>query len=653
MTFKLQTSAWNLVLAALLTSATPLLRAASPASAQKEQELIKIIESNAPPQDKAVPCKELAIYGSKNAVPALAALLPNPDLSSWARIALEAIPDPSASDALRDAMGKVQGRLLIGVINSIGFKRDAKATDALIAKLKEADVDVASAAAAALGNIGGEAAAKALTATLTANSPALRSEAAQGLVRCGEHLMAAGKNDAAAKLYDTVRKANLPKQRLLEATRGAILARGAGGVPLLLEQLRSTDKAFFGIGLSTARELPGQKVTQAIAGEMDKATPDRQALLLVLLADRADQAALPAITKAAKQGDKQARVAALVALEHVNSAAGLPAMLEAAADADPEIAQVAKTCISKLSAPTVDAEIVSALGKATSKNRKALIEVAGLRRIESALPIVAGCASDADPAVRGAAVTTLGAIGGEKQAGDLAKLLQSSQDEKERAGLEKALLALCSRAGAACLPHLLPLAQDKNKEVRKIALHTLSSVGGSQALAAITAAMQDADDSVQDEAVRTLSTWSSNWPEDPAVAEPLLKLAKEGKKEAHQVLGVRGYLQYLEDNNKLNAAEKVSKMQELLPLIKRAEEKRAAIPVISSIGTGGALELLLDCAKDQAIAEDAYVAIVNLAAKKDIKDASKDLRLKALQSVFDQSKEDRTRKRAQEAIKKI
>ena len=56
-----------------------------------------MLRSDAPPQDKAIPCKQLAIYGSKEAVPALAALLSNPELASLARIALEAIPEPAAS----------------------------------------------------------------------------------------------------------------------------------------------------------------------------------------------------------------------------------------------------------------------------------------------------------------------------------------------------------------------------------------------------------------------------------------------------------------------------------------------------------------------------------------------------------------------------
>ena len=68
---------------------------------------------------------------TKEAVPTLAALLGDEKLSHMARYALEAIPDPSVDDALRDALGKLQGRPRLGVIGSLGVRRDAKAVDAL------------------------------------------------------------------------------------------------------------------------------------------------------------------------------------------------------------------------------------------------------------------------------------------------------------------------------------------------------------------------------------------------------------------------------------------------------------------------------------------------------------------------------------------
>ena len=75
-----------------------------------------------------------------------------------------------------------------------------------------------------------------------------------------------------------------------------------------------------------------------------------------------------------------------------------------------------------------------------------------------------------------------------------------------------ALLAISGRTGAHSVPALLPLARNDDSALRIIALHVLASAGGPDALAAVQAAVQDKDETVQDEAVRTLSTWPNNGP---------------------------------------------------------------------------------------------------------------------------------------------
>src|SRR5262245_59243135 len=55
--------------------ASALANLAAESRAEKQQRLIAILKSDAPPQDKAIPCKQLAIYGDKDTVPALAPLL--------------------------------------------------------------------------------------------------------------------------------------------------------------------------------------------------------------------------------------------------------------------------------------------------------------------------------------------------------------------------------------------------------------------------------------------------------------------------------------------------------------------------------------------------------------------------------------------------
>jgi HEAT repeat protein len=622
-------------------------------ASDKEPSLIAILTSGAPPAEKAITCKRLAVYGSKNAVPALAPLLLDKELNSWARIALEAIPDPAVDDALREALDKVQGRLLIGVMNSIGFRRDAKAVNPLASHLKDADAEVASAAAAALGRIGGEQAAKHLEAALPGATPGTVSEVAEGCVRCAERFLAEDNSAAARRLYDLVRKASVPKVRMLEATRGAILARGPAGLPLLQEQLRSVDKAVFGIGLTTARELPGREVTEAVAAEMEKADLDRQTGLIMVLAERPDPVVLPTVQKAARSGPQKMRLAAVTALEHIATVPCVAPLLDVAVDDDRELAQAAKAALVRLPNKDVNPELVARLPQATGKQRRVLIEVAGLRRIVEAVPAAMTYAQDADPAVRSAAVSAIGLLGDEKQAAGLVKLLEKPQTPRDREDLEKALCGISGRSGASCLPAVLPLAQSNDKELRLVGLHVLSSVGGSSALAAVKAAVEDKDEAVQDEAVRTLASWPGNWPDDAGVAEPLLALAKSGKKSSYQVLGLRGYLEYVQGDKKLQSDEKVAKVKEILPLAKRSEEKRLAISALNTAPTGASLEMLVAFAADSGVAEEACLAIVTTAGQDELKGATREQRRAALQLVAEKSKNDKTKRKAQEVLKRI
>ena len=105
----------------------------------------------------------MSLIGSADAVPALAELLTNSELSQMGRYALERIPDAAASAALREALPKAEGVLKVGVINSLGVRRDADSTPLLVALLDNSDQQIAAAAIAALGAIGSADAAKALS----------------------------------------------------------------------------------------------------------------------------------------------------------------------------------------------------------------------------------------------------------------------------------------------------------------------------------------------------------------------------------------------------------------------------------------------------------------------------------------------------------
>ena len=64
------------------------------------EKLVEILKNpDAKVFDKAKACQRLAVIGTKDAIPALVALLPDEKLNLYARFGLEGIPDPAANDA--------------------------------------------------------------------------------------------------------------------------------------------------------------------------------------------------------------------------------------------------------------------------------------------------------------------------------------------------------------------------------------------------------------------------------------------------------------------------------------------------------------------------------------------------------------------------
>lgn len=171
---------------------------------------------------KAKACMRIGELGAKEAVPALAALLGDEHMGMYARYGLEPIADPSADDALRAALPKLKGNLLIGVVNSIGKRRDAKASPTLVKMMNGADAELARAAAAALGSIGGDASAKELLAALGKTSGLMKMAVADAALVCAERMLAGGKRDQALSLYASLSAPGVPKPARLGAMSAII-----------------------------------------------------------------------------------------------------------------------------------------------------------------------------------------------------------------------------------------------------------------------------------------------------------------------------------------------------------------------------------------------------------------------------------------------
>ena len=171
-------------------------------------------------EQKARACQALAVVGGADAVPALTELLDDAELASYARTALEVIEDPSAAKALRSALNTLQGRLLAGVVTSIGVRGDEAALPALQALATDSDGEVAASALNALAHIGGKDALATVVQTLQGGSGELRVAAAHAALAAAERMVNDGNDQAAKKLLKFVRTADLP-EHIRQAADGA------------------------------------------------------------------------------------------------------------------------------------------------------------------------------------------------------------------------------------------------------------------------------------------------------------------------------------------------------------------------------------------------------------------------------------------------
>lgn len=610
-----------------------------PAAATEEQ-LIEQLRSESP-EAKAIACKQLSIYGSKAAVPELAKLLSDEHFSSWSRIALEAIPDPAADEALVEAAKSLKGELLVGTINSIGVRRSAGATDELAKRLKDDDEQVASAAAVALGKIGGEMATHALHQAFATAKPAVRSAIAEGGILCAEQFLAEGNNEMAIAVYDAIRTADVPKQRILEATRGGIIARGERGIPLLVAQLKSSDKRMFQVGLSTARELPGSKVVEALSEQLAEAAPERASLIIYAIGDREGVVLPQSVLQAATKGDEKVRLAAIDLVGRLGDVSAVPTLLEIAAGSDVELSAAAKMALTGLPGKKVDGDLAARLPAAKGKSLAVLIDLVGERQIEATSELVKSL-DHSDEAIRLAALAALGATISSK---DLNVLITEVVDSKNAAASEAAEKALHEaairmpnrEATAAELAAAMAKASPASKATL---LKVLGAMGGPTALETISVAVKSGDEQLQDVGTRALGEWMT------ADAAPvLLEITKDPSSKKYQVRALRGYLRIARQLKQLPDEQRIAMAREALELAERVEERELALDVLKRCPSVESIELASSLVDDTEIRDSAVETAIFIGEK--IKDkepvAAKAAGQKALETSPSKELADRAR----------
>ncbi|MBN2593638.1 MAG: HEAT repeat domain-containing protein [Sedimentisphaerales bacterium] len=591
----------------LMLAGTARMSAQTVPPATDEDKLIAVIQSSdATHKEKVDACRGLALIGTEKSIAPLVALLGDEKLSHMARYALETIKDPAVDEVLRDALGKLRGTPLVGVIGSVGVRRDAKAVETLTKMLRDSDAVVAQAAARALGSIGNSTAASALENELKRTSGQNKLNVCEGLFRCAETAVAEGRKQQAIEIYDQLRKLDDPHQVCGGAVRGAILTRQKEGLPLLKEYLRSDSYILFSAACQTALEMSGTEVTQALTAALNDLPVDKEILVIWTLGKRGDPAAVPALSAAAGSGEKSVRIVAIEAMPQIGHASAVPVLADLLADNDSEISKAAEEALAAIPGDQADAAIMAMLNNTETEPRLMALELIGRRRMTSSVPALLKAAEGPDAKVRQAALKRVGELGSPAEFSALLELLVQFESRQDLDAAEQALSAVCAKAdNPASYTSKITNQLTKATPAQKSALlRVLSIIGGTDALNAVRKAAKDSNAQVSDAAIRVLCSWKT-----ADAAPDLLALAKNSSDNARKTAALRGYINLARDGS-LSTSKKLEICRQAAALIQRDEEKKLLLGALSTVPALEALSMAMAHIEEPAIRDEAAFAAV-------------------------------------------
>lgn len=569
-----------------------------------ERRLAAALESDAPLSVKQDVCRVLWSIGTAQSAPALKQLLGRPDTVDMACYAIAENPDPELGRAVREALPGGTGKVAISLLNLLGQRRDTAAVELAIPFLRCEQREVAAAAAAALGKIGGRPAVAALAAFRQAAPPDWRPWAEAAWLRAVESL----EPGAAVPIWQELTAA---RGQSATVRRAAFLRLGEtapeAAWPWLLAALRDQEPALKPALGQVLRGLRGSPLPGQLVGGLREFPPASQVIAVealgpgLPLATLVDLARQPAVRSAALRmlGSREEPAAAAALLAE--------ALSPGKTDDRREIFQ----WLTGMTGHAATEVILEALPTAPAAWLPDLVKILVARGAKPPLEPILERARRGENEERIQAVRALrfAATPGDHAA--LFELLLTAEDPGLHEAVEETLAGVLGRALDAGLPAgwlKERLTAARRPQDRAAWLRLLAANGTASALQSVIGQARQGAPGDRAAAIRALAQWPNE-----AALTPLLELAREPLDEAQRALVLRASVRLLLESQ-LPAAGKVDALQILRPLADDPASGKLWLSAAALIHDLKALEFILPGLNRPAVQAEAVLAAVEVAA---------------------------------------
>lgn len=553
-------------------------------------------------------CRQLAQLQAAEAIPALAGMLDDDETSDIARYALERMQTPGANAALLAALDTASGAIKIGVVNSLGDLGLPEAVEPLRSLIGAQDPELAAAAVTALAKIAVPEACDVLE-TAAANAPAaLSGQIQDALLTHADRLLDGGAVNEALELYGLVLDAASTDALRQAAFAGKLRALGDTAAPLVIDALTAGGGPLHDVALLYARQLRSAEMTAALAGRLAAAPAGEQLVLLGVLEDSADPAALTAVLPLLGSPESGVVRAALQALGKIGDGACVQPLAEIAINRKAyRESQQARESLYRMSGPGVEDAIVNLAMSGPEPIRPEMVRCIAARNMRSAVPQCLSLIQDATQPKEAVfeAWKALGRLAGDAEVPTMldAFLVPGSAAPRKLAEAAVSEILLRSTDEQRTAPLIAALDNAADSESRASLYAIIGAVGDEACLDRLRAACSSDDPTIREASIRAFATGAN-----PAIIPDLLALAESNQAGPLGVTCLRGVARLLRLPTLFTLEETLGFYDRALMLSKDADNKRMFISGLAEIPELETLGLLEPLGRDPEVAEEAALA---------------------------------------------
>ena len=581
---------------------TPALRVAL------EQELSRILRSDATPDAKRYICRQLGLIGSDASVSALSDRLTDKELASAAIHALKRIPGDAASEVLRTAALELAPPYQLAVIASLGVRGEIDSASTLITLLENEDESVRRAALRALGTIGGKASCDALFTQWDADASSSQHDLIEACLDCAEEEVAQGQLTRATAFYETLIAPDYLRHQRTAALVGVVHAEPDQAQARLLEQVAADDEIMFMAAIGLLRNRRDHDLALPLAELLAELRVDRAVVLIEALVVREDTAAQASLITLLASESEALTIASASALGHLGDATAIAPLTEIAASKRGALQEAARASLALIADQEANAHLIRFVSEGDAMQRIEAVHALNIRNAQEAVPVLMDTVATSNETLYPAIMDSLSALAKATDIPALLTLLGNATHDWQRESVQETLVTIVQNSVNPAQASEALLAGLGIQGVHPTILRILGELESDLGLEAIRAALASTNPELRMAAIEALSEWTTR-----VTLPDLESVVRNEEAGPAREAAFQGCMRIIEAARDLSAEDQLSHIERMLELSKNTTERNLALSTLAELQSLAALESAIAWASKEASRAVAQNAVVYIA----------------------------------------